>query len=289
MSKKILILGGDGMAGNMIKTFLEEKGHDVYSTTRRKKEGKRYFFDVLENYNAVEEIVADVKPNFVINCIGVLNQYAEENKAAAVLINSFLPHYIDSLSKKYDFKLVHISTDCVFSGEKGDYVEDSFPDAPSFYGRSKSLGEINNEKNLTFRTSIVGPDINDNGIGLFNWFMKQSGEVKGFSKVIWTGVTTLELAKNIEKSFDTDITGLFHLVNNEKINKHDLLTLLKKYTGKKIDIKADDAYVSDKSLLRSRTDVGFEIPSYEQMIKEMGEWIDGHPEKYKQIILNKNL
>lgn len=289
MNKKILILGGDGMAGNMILTFLEEKGHDVFFTSRKKDRKKQYYFDVLENYKEVEDIIAQVKPQFVINCIGVLNQYAEENRAAAVLINSFLPHYIDSLSEKYGFKLIHISTDCVFSGEKGDYIETDFPDATSFYGRSKSLGEINNEKNVTFRTSIVGPDLNENGIGLFNWFMKQRGEIKGFSKVIWTGVTTLQLAKAIEKSFNTDTKGLVHLVNNEKINKYDLLNLFKKYLNKKIEIKKDDSYVSDKSLISSREDAKFDIPSYEDMVKEMSEWINSHGEKYEQIILNKSI
>jgi dTDP-4-dehydrorhamnose reductase len=284
MNKKILILGSDGMAGHIIADYLTEKGHAVFTTTRKNTDEKNSHFDVIENYKELENILNKVKPEIVINCIGMLNKFTEENKAGAVLINSFLPHYIDSLSEKYNFKFVHISTDCVFSGEKGDYIETDFADAASFYGKSKALGEVNNEKNLTFRTSIVGPDINPNGAGLFQWFMKQEGEIKGFSKVIWTGVTTLELAKAIEKSFDLNITGLYHLVNNQKINKYDLLVLFKKYMGKDIVIEKDDTYVSDKSLINTRTDFDLKIPSYEKMVEEMSVWINNNREKYKVIL-----
>lgn len=281
MGKTILVLGGDGMAGNMLKTYLEEKGHDVFATSRRKTEGKAVHFDVLENYREMGDILPRITPDFVVNCIGVLNQSAEENKAGAVLVNSFLPHYLDSLAEKHNFKLIHVSTDCVFSGKSGNYSETDFPDAASFYGRTKSLGELNNGRSVTFRTSIVGPDINEKGVGLFNWFMKQSGEIKGFSNVVWTGVTTVELAKCIEKSFDMDITGLYNLVNNKKVNKYELLLLFKKYTGKNMEIKEDGSYKSDKSLVNNRKDFDFDIPGYEGQIKEMCGWINGHKEKYK--------
>lgn len=281
---KILILSGDGMAGNMIKTFLEEKGYDVYVTSRKKTDEKKYFFDVLNGYEELERILEKIKPKFVINCIGVLNQFAEENKPGAVLINSFLPHYADSLSNKYGYKFIHISTDCVFSGEKGGYIENDLTDAASFYGKSKALGEVKNDRNVTFRTSIVGPDTNENGIGLFNWFIRQSGEVNGFTKAIWSGVTTLELAKVIEKSFESDVTGLFHLVNNKSINKYDLLVLFKNGMDKNIIINKDESYVNDKSIVNTRGDYDFKIPDYETMVEEMCQWIKNHPDKYNSII-----
>lgn len=284
MNKKILILGGDGMAGNMIKTYLIEKGYDVFVTTRKNAEDKSYFFDVLVDHRNLEEIINEVKPQFIINCIGVLNQFAEENHPGAILVNSFLPHFVDSLSDEYDFKFIHISTDCIFSGEEGDYTEKSLPDADSFYGRTKSLGEVNNNKNITLRTSIVGPDINEKGIGLFNWFIKQEKETKGFSSVNWTGITTLELAKAIEKSFNMDISGLYHLVNNEKISKFDLLHLFAKYMHKNIEIIEDGSYISNKTLVNTREDFKFQTPSYEDMVKEMSEWIFDHEDKYKFII-----
>lgn len=275
-TKKILILGGDGMAGSMITAFLKEKGYDVQITTRNENSSKSIFFDVLKDYKELEIIIKKTSPQFVINCIGVLNQFAEKDKSGAVLINSFLPHYIDSLSNIYNFKLIHISTDCVFEGNKGSYSEKDLPDAVSFYGKTKALGEINNEKNLTFRTSIVGPDNNIKGIGLFNWFMNQEKDIKGFSKVIWTGVTTFELAKDIEKSFYLNITGLYHLVNNKKINKFELLKLFKKHTHKNVDIEKDGSYTSDKSLVNNRKDFDFNVPDYSEMIEEMCEWINNH-------------
>ncbi|MGW8184827.1 MAG: dTDP-4-dehydrorhamnose reductase family protein [Candidatus Moraniibacteriota bacterium] len=284
MDKKILVLGADGMAGHIIIDYLESKQYDVFKTSRKESNEKSFIYDVVDDYKEIENVIEKIKPDFVVNCIGVLNQFAEDNKPEAVLINSFLPHYLDKLSVKYQFKFIHISTDCVFSGEKGGYNEKDFTDASSFYGKSKSLGEVVNDRNLTFRTSIVGPDIKEDGIGLFNWFMKQSGEVKGFNNVIWSGITTLELAKSIEKSFTFDIAGLYHLVNNQKINKYDLLLLFKKWMKKEIEVLKDDGYVSDKSLINTRTDFDFEIPSYEKMVEEMSIWINNDKDKYKIIL-----
>jgi dTDP-4-dehydrorhamnose reductase len=284
MDKKILVLGADGMAGHIIIDYLESKKYNVFKTSRKKSDEKSFIYDVVGDYEEIENIIDKIKPQFVVNCIGVLNQFAQDNKSEAVLINSFLPHYLDKLSRVHKFKFIHISTDCVFSGEKGGYKESDFADALSFYGKSKSLGEVVNDSSLTFRTSIVGPDTKENGIGLFNWFMKQSGEVKGFSNVIWTGVTTLELAKSIEKSFGLDITGLYHLVNNQKINKYDLLLLFKKWMKKEIEILKNDDYASDKSLINTRDDFNFEIPSYDKMIEEMSIWIKNNKEKYAIIL-----
>jgi len=113
-------------------------------------------------------------------------------------------------------KIIQISTDCVFSGKDGGYKEDSFRDGDTIYARTKALGEINNNKDLTIRTSIIGPDINEDGIGLFHWFMKQSGTIYGFRNAYWTGVTTIELAKGIEKFIEYNVTGIYHFVPTEK-------------------------------------------------------------------------
>ena len=281
MDNKILILGSDGMAGHIIVDYLESIKYEVFTTSRKEGGKKSFIYDVVSDYGNIKNIINEIKPKFVINCIGVLNQFAENNKSEAVLINSFLPHYLDNLSIEYQFKLIHISTDCVFSGEKGKYKEVDFADASSFYGKSKSLGEVINDRNLTFRTSIVGPDIKENGIGLFNWFMKQSGQINGYNGVIWTGVTTLELAKAIEKSLSMNIVGLYHLVNNQQINKYDLLLLFKKWMNKEIKIVKDDGYVSDKGLVNTRSDFSFDIPNYDEMVKEMSFWINKHKERYK--------
>jgi len=276
---KILILGSQGMQGHITKQYFKEQGYDVIGTTRDRED--KYYFDAVENMNRIEKIIKEEKPKVVINCIGILNKVAEEQKWMAALINSYLPHYLDKLSIDNNFKLIHMSTDCVFDGKKGSYVEDDFRDAVSFYGQSKALGEINNDRNITIRTSIVGPDINENGIGLFQWFTKQKGEIGGYTKVIWTGVTTLQLAKCMEKAIQNNLSGLHHAVNNEEIDKYSLLMLFRKYFNKNVTINKEEDYVSNKSLVRTGKSFDFGIPSYETMVEEMNEWILKHPELYK--------
>ena len=276
---KVLILGVDGMLGHMVKIYFQEKGHVVKGTSRT--DDADYYFDVTKNINEFESFIDDFAPDTVINCTGILNKVADENKPLAVLINSYLPHYVDEICRKDRIKFIHVSTDCVFDGKSGEYTEDSFKDATSFYGQSKALGELNNESSVTLRTSIVGPDINKNGIGLFQWFMNQENKTDGFDKVIWTGVTTLEFAKCMEKAIENNLSGLRHAVNNEKIDKYSLLSLFKKYFNKDIVINKKSDYVSDKSLKRT-TDFDFGIPSYDQMVKEMSEWVTDHSELYSE-------
>ena len=274
---KVLIIGADGMLGHVVKLYFLENGHTVKATSRS-NEGD-YYFDATKNVDDLEKYIQEFKPNVAINCIGILNQVAEDNKALAVLLNSYLPHYLDEICIKHGVKFVHISTDCVFDGKKGEYTEVDFKDAITFYGQSKALGEINNDFNLTLRTSIVGPDVNKKGVGLFQWFMNQKDEAPGFDKVIWTGVTTVELAKCVEKAIKNNLTGLRHVVNNEKIDKYSLLILFKKHFNKQIIINRKSDYVSDKSLKRT-TDFNFGVPSYDQMVKEMADWVKKHKELY---------
>jgi len=280
MKEKVLILGGNGMAGHMIRTYFESQNYDVYYTCRNSNNINSFNYDVMENMNELEKILEKTKPNLVINAIGILNKAAEDNHILAVTVNSLLPHYVDSLSEKYNFKFIHMSTDCVNSGSKGQYTENDIPDATSFYGRSKALGEVNNNKNLTIRTSIVGPDINEKGIGLFHWFMNQDGEVNGFTKVIWSGVTTLELAKAMKEAYVQNLTGLYLLVNNETISKYDLISLFKKYMNKDIIINEYSEKEENKSLKCTRTDFNYTVPSYEIMVKEMCEFIEDHKNMY---------
>lgn len=279
--KKILIIGSTGMLGHVVKKHFENKGYEVFATSREKDSA--LYFDATKNMTDLENIILEVKPDAVINCIGILNKAAEERKAVAVLINSYLPHYVDDLSVKHGFKFVHVSTDCVFDGKKGEYNETSEKDAKNFYGQSKALGEIDNDRNVTLRTSIVGPDSNPNGIGLFKWFMDQTGEVKGFTNVIWTGVTTIELAKQMEVAINNNLTGLYHVVNGDKIDKYSLLELFKKHFNKDITIIPNSDYKSDKSLVVTRADFKFNIPSYDEMIREMRQWVIDNPELYNNV------
>jgi dTDP-4-dehydrorhamnose reductase len=213
-----------------------------------------------------------------------LNKATESNRALSILVNSYFPHYLANISKEMNFKLIHVSTDCVFKGDKGKYSETDNPDAQDFYGKTKALGEVVDNHNVTLRTSIVGPDINPKGVGLFQWFMSQEGEINGYEKVIWTGVTTLQLAKCMETTIKEDLTGLQHCVNNDFINKYDLLNLFKEVFNKDIKISQENEHISEKTLIRTDKSFDFDIPSYKKMIKEMKEWIGDHKELYPNLI-----
>lgn len=278
---KILVLGASGMAGHIITLYFKEQGYDVTGFTRKPiAYCKNILGDAMKPEDVKRAIFSD---NFdvVINAIGVLNQNAEDHKSMAVMLNGYLPHFIADTLRDSKTRLIHMSTDCVFAGNTGPYYEDSFPDGKIFYDRSKAIGEVNDAKNLTFRNSIVGPDCNENGIGLFNWFMKQNGPINGFTGAIWTGVTTLTLAKAMEQAIKENLTGLYNLVNNKSINKFDLCGLFNKYfRNGKIVINPSDKLQLDKSLRHRRTDFSFVVPSYEQQIKEMADWVNAHKEYY---------
>lgn len=269
------------MAGHIIALYFKERSYDVTGFTRRPIP---YCKNIIGDAMKPEDVkIAIFSDNFdvVINAIGVLNQNAEDHKSMAVMLNGYLPHFIADTLRESKTKLIHMSTDCVFAGNTGPYYEDSFPDGMIFYDRSKAIGEVNDDKNLTFRNSIIGPDINEKGIGLFNWFMKQEDSINGFTGAIWTGVTTLTLAKAMEEAVKQNLTGLYNLVNNESISKFDLCILFNKYfRNGRIIINPSDKLQLDKSLRHRRTDFSFVVPSYEQQIKEMADWVNTHKEFY---------
>ena len=279
---KILVLGCNGMAGHLISLYFKEQGYEVVGYARQKSELlDNTIIGDASDLIFVKKIIDEGCFDAVINCIGLLNQFAEQNKAMAVLLNGYLPHYLTEITKNSKTRIIHMSTDCVFAGNDGPYYEDTLPNGATFYDRSKAIGEINTEKDLTFRNSIVGPDIKPSGIGLFNWFMKQEGEVGGYTGAIWTGVTTYTLAKAMEMALKENLTGLYNLVNNESINKYDLLKLFNKYfRAGAIKINPNDKLQLDKSLRSKRMDFGFIVPSYEQQVKEMREWVDAHSSLY---------
>lgn len=284
---KILVLGATGMAGHTIAIYLKEQGHDVTAFSRRKFEYCENIIGDVKDFPTLKKIIKEGEYDAIINAIGILNQDAEDDKSLAVLLNSYLPHYLSETTKDTKTKVLHMSTDCVFSGKKGGYSETSFRDGETFYDRSKALGELENNKDLTFRNSIIGPDLNEEGIGLFNWFMKQEDQIKGFTKAIWTGVTTLTLAKAMERALQENLTGLYNLVNNETISKFELLKLFNTHCRKNsIDILSDDRISVDKSLINKRDDFSFVVPTYEEMIIEMKEWIQSHPEIYSHYFKN---
>lgn len=278
---KVLILGGTGMAGHTISIYFKEVGYDVTVFSRSKVDYCKNVNGDITDFEKLKKLINEGQYDAIINAIGILNQDAEDHKSNAVLLNSYLPHFLSDTTKEMKTRVIHMSTDCVFSGKTGGYSETSFRDGETFYDRSKALGELENNKDLTFRNSIIGPDMSERGIGLFNWFMKQEGQINGFTKAIWTGVTTLTLAKAMEQALKENLTGLYNLVNNETISKYELLKLFNKYMkDEQIEILASDKLSLDKSLINNRTDFSFKVPSYEAMVAEMKEWIDNHKDLY---------
>lgn len=281
---KIIIFGANGMAGHMAALYLQEQGHEVTGFVKKKNE----MFPCIEgnalDTELVRRIIQDSDYDFVINCIGILNKAVDAKLAEGIYINSVLPHLLEECVENRKTRVIHISSDCVFSGNAGHYQENSHPDAESYYGRTKALGELKGgDENLTLRTSIVGPELKNDGIGLFHWFMNQTGFVNGFTEVIWSGVTTLELAKAIDSAMKQNLTGLYHLVNNKDISKYELLCLFNRYMNdNKTVIHQNGSFVNDKTLVDTRLELHHTIPSYEEMIAELAEWMQNHSEIYKQ-------
>lgn len=279
--KKILIVGSKGMAGHMLRQFLiESSGFNVIDISRDGESFKStYTFD-LTDLRQLESVLDIEKPDLIINCVGVLNQAAESNPERSIFINSFIPHFLSGRCKR----LIHISTDCVFNGRKGNYSESDTKDGFGFYAESKSLGEVTYGPHLTIRTSIIGPELKMNGGGLLHWFLNQRAQIKGYSNALWSGVTTLQLAKFIEDLIDKpEIKGLIHYTNNSKISKLNLLKLIALTFSKKIDIMPYEDYFVDKSLVNTRADVDFKIPNYNDMLMELSEFMNNYRiDLYKQ-------
>ena len=286
MQKRILILGSGGMAGHVVTLKLRELSSQFLVTDISRRDNvikPKILLDVTK-FDELKKVIQEYKPDVIINCVGILNQTAEDNPDIAILVNSYLPHFLEQLTKNTHAKIIHISTDCVFSGNKGQYHENAFKNGKGYYAQTKALGEIINDKDLTIRTSIIGPELNSNGIGLFNWFAKQETTVNGYVNVFWTGVTTIELANAIINAININTSGLYHLVNNEKISKFSLLELFLHHFSKSklIQIVPYENYKSDKSLVNTRTDGNFIIPPYDKMVNEMKSWIEINRELYPQ-------
>ncbi|MEB7453533.1 SDR family oxidoreductase [Lysinibacillus sphaericus] len=282
---KFLVLGASGMAGHTISIYLREQGHDVTTYTRTAFPFGQNITGDITDLNFLCSLLQDHHYDIVVNGIGILNKACEENPEKSIFLNSYLPHAIVSLLENRQTKLIHMSTDCVFSGENAPYYEKSVQDGTTFYDRTKGLGEINHKKHLTFRNSIIGPDLKKDGIGLFNWFMHQKGPINGYTGAIWTGVTTLTLAKAIEQAAQEGISGLYHLVNTLPISKYDLLQLLNKhFMDHTIKITPHPLVNVNKTLINTRNDFSFTVPSYEEMIIDMKEWILQHKDLYPHYI-----
>ena len=283
MKKKVIVLGSNGMAGHVMTVGLksEPSKYEVIDVARSTSAIKPAVILDVTNFEALGTLIETTNADFIINCVGLLNQTAEDYPDQAILINSYLPHFLEMKTKNMSTKVIHISTDCVFSGEKGDYIEEDLKDGIGFYAQSKALGEIINNKDLTIRTSIIGPELKNNGIGLFNWYSQQKGEIFGYKKAFGTGVTVIELMKAVKQVLEQDLVGLVHLVNGAKIAKYDLLLLFNKiFEITDISVNVNDTFESDKSVVSTRNDLVHNVPSYSTMIEEMKAWMERNSSIY---------
>ncbi len=278
---RVAVLGSTGMAGHVVAQYLEEKGHEVYRSSRSEKAGPRSAAIDVTDFAALESWLDAAAPDAVVNCVGLLQKACDARPDLAVLINSYLPHWLERKYIRSETRVLHLSTDCVFSGARGGYREDDPADGPIMYDRSKALGELRNEKDLTFRMSILGPDIDPQGSGLFNWFMGQKGEIQGWSKAIWNGVTTVELARAIDCALTQGLTGLYHLVQPEPIDKCSLLELFRSvFHREQVEIRRTDGLAADKSLINTRSDFAFTVKPYPEQIRDIYSWVRSHPQFY---------
>jgi dTDP-4-dehydrorhamnose reductase len=280
--KKILIIGGSGMLGSELLYFFSQKNfYEVYATFRNIKKIKNYEFlknckifeEIDVNNNVLmETIIKKIKPNIVINCVGIIKQNLNINNLKNVfLLNSIFPRYLSHLSKKYKFRFIHFSTDCVFSGKKGNYNENDFSDAIDSYGVSKFLGEDITGNNLIIRTSIIGHELKSSK-SLLEWFLLQKTSVKGYVKAYFSGFTTNELARILQKYIlaNKELKGLFHL-SSKPICKYNLLRIIKKVYKKKIKIIKNKDIVIDRTLdsTKFKKITKFKPRSWDIMIKDM--------------------
>lgn len=271
---KILVLGGGGMAGHMLVDYFRKvTPYSVFFTTRDPVQKDGLYLDVRDHV-MVEKLVESVVPDVVINTVGILNQQAEINALEAYQVNAIFPNVLRDIVDKVKGKLIHISTDCVFLGDRGNYTEHDMPDGESVYAKTKALGEIIKDRHLTIRTSIVGPEIRSHGIGLYHWFMQQRGQIKGYTNVYWNGVTTLELAKAIDYLIRNPLSGLLHLHAPEKVSKYELLKLFQEQFGHRlVNIVPDGEIKQDRSLVSTRNDFHYRVPVYTQMLSELYNWM----------------
>ena len=281
--KKVLVIGVKGMAGHLVFKKLPQLGnYEMYGIARNHPETSHVFDLDVSDTSKLKAIVQENQFDVIVNCIGILNKDAEDHPDKAIWFNAYFPHFLENITKETSTKVVHISTDCVFSGKKGSYSETDFKDGEGFYAQSKALGEIVNHKDVTLRTSIIGPELNSNGIGLFHWFMKQDNTqtLKGFTQAFWSGITTIELANVIHWAIQNEVTGLKQIAG-EKIDKYQLLLLFNEvFKNNQVAILADDYYKVDKSLMSSRTDFVYTLPDYKQMLMEMRTWILNNDYEY---------
>jgi dTDP-4-dehydrorhamnose reductase len=279
---KVLILGASGMLGNaMLRFFAQSPEYEVVGSVRSAAALRRLPEAVqrniivgveVENADSLTKLLAACRPNVVINCIGLVKQLAEaEDPLVAIPINSLLPHRLARLCDLSRARLIHISTDCVFAGTKGLYVEGDAADSDDLYGRSKYLGEVDAAHAVTLRTSIIGHELSGAN-GLVGWFLSRHGSVKGYTRAIFSGLPTVELARVVRDQVipRPELRGLYH-ISVDPINKFELLKLVAQVYGRSTEIVSDNTVQVDRSLdsSRFRSITGYTPPTWRDLVESM--------------------
>ena len=279
---RLLILGSTGLLGSAIlKYFSTKPNFKCFGTIRRNSDRRKLkYIKNLQlykiNFNRdgdIRKSLNVIKPNLIINCIGVVKQVLNRNTNSEIIkVNSFLPHYLSELANEIDkIRFIHFSTDCVFSGVKGNYSENDITDSKDIYGISKMLGEVNYSNTLTLRTSLIGHEL-ETKYSLLDWFLSQKKSIKGFKKAIFSGLTAPEIARVLEKYIipNKKIKGIYHL-SGKSISKYDLLNIIKKIYKKKIKIKPDSKIKINRSLNSNlfQKATGYRQQTWEKLIQEM--------------------
>ena len=284
---KILILGGDGMLGHQLLLSLQKR-HDVKITLRQSlalyqqyglfTTENSYFGVDIYNKHILFNILNEFQPVAVINAIGVVKQRKTAKEAIPCIeINALFPHHLAQMCSVTNTRMIHISTDCVFSGRKGNYIESDFSDAEDLYGKSKYLGEVHDKHCITLRSSIIGLEL-ARKTSLIEWFLAQRGTIKGFRHAIYSGITTQEMSRVIEHVLinHPDLSGLWHVSSLNTIDKYELLSIFsKKLNRNDIEIIPDDHFVCDRSLAGDAFSkiTGYQSPNWETMLSELADQV----------------
>ena len=279
---KILVVGASGMIGStVLRVLSEKKDWSVFGSVRNINVKRFFSTDIaerlvadieVERQDSLIKILDQIRPHVVINCAGLTKHKPEaDDPLVSIPINTLMPHRLAGLCKLIGARLIHISTDCVFSGVKGSYVEEDFPDSRDVYGKSKQLGELNDSHTITLRTSTIGHELQSQ-YGLLDWFLAQERQCKGYNKAIFSGLPTVVFAQVIRDIVipDLKLAGLYH-VAAKPINKFDLLKLIATIYEKKIDIVLDDKLVIDRSLNAKKFELatGYTAPEWPELINLM--------------------
>lgn len=280
---RILVVGGNGMLGHQLLLTLQNC-HDVRVTLRNKLSAYEaiHLFNALNSFSGIDvtcmdtlkKVFLDFQPQVVINAVGIVKQLKLATEVIPSLeINALFPHRLALMCKEFNARLIHISTDCVFSGRKGQYSENDFSDAEDLYGKTKYLGEVHDSHCLTLRSSIIGLELGGK-TGLIEWFLAQKGKIKGFRKAFYSGLTTIEMSRVIELilSNHPSLSGVWHVSSNSAINKYELLTTFSELLDRDdIEIIPEDNFVCDRSLLsdRFKARVKYNPPTWEMLLKEL--------------------